>query len=119
MTKHSHIIHQVTEALENTVPTRDYVAVLQALKRCQELLAEYSVHVTTEDIQKDMRTYAESLNCLFDDISNYRGSYFDITKGYNPVAHLTKLGVIKPVARVKAARSTQLSIKKKIKKGKK
>jgi hypothetical protein len=119
MNKHSHIINQITEALENTVPTRDYVAVMQALRRCQELLSEYSVHVTTEGIQKDMRTYADSLNLFFEDVDKYRGIYFDVTNGYDPAAHLVKLGVIKPVAKVKDKRATQPSVKKKIRKGKK
>lgn len=119
MTKHSHIIQQITEALENTVSTRHYVAALQALKRCQELLSESSVHVTNADAQKDMRTYAALLDAFFDDVNNCGGAYFDITNGYNPTAHLVTLGIIKPLAKVKTEKTAQPPVKKKTKKGKK
>jgi hypothetical protein len=119
MTKHNYIINQITEALESTVPTRHYVAAIQALKRCQELLSEGSVHVTNADAQKDMRTYAGLLDAFFDDVNDHGGTYFDITNGYDPTAHLTKLGIIKPLAKAKTEKVAQPPVKKKTKKGKK
>lgn len=119
MTKHNHIIQQITEALENAVPNRHYVAALQALKRCQELLLESSAHVTNADAQKDMRTYADLLNSFFDDVNNHGWAYFDITNGYDPTAHLIQVGIIKPPAKAKTEKTAQPPVKKKTKKGNK
>jgi hypothetical protein len=94
MGKHDHLIQEITSALENTVPTTQYVHVVKCLKRCQELLGQAAAHVEDVEFKTDLQIYAAALDYFFDDISNHPRAYVDITKGYDPVAHLQKLGIV-------------------------
>ena len=94
MGKHDHLIQEITSALENTVPTTKYVHVVKCLKRCQELLGQAAAHVEDVEFKTDLQIYAASLNFFFDDLGNHPKAYVDITNGYDPVAHLQKLGIV-------------------------
>jgi len=90
----NYTIEQLNERLENTVPTKQYVNVVKALRRCQELLGQAAAHVEDAEFKRELQVYAGSLDLFFEDLKQYPWSYVDITDGYNPVAHLRKLGVI-------------------------
>jgi hypothetical protein len=103
----NYTIQQISDLLENTVPTRKYVNVVKSLKRCQELLGQASAHVEDAEFKRELQVYAGSLDLFFDDLKQYPWAYVDITDGYDPVAHLRKLGVIPADDNVKAAKDLE------------
>jgi hypothetical protein len=104
----NYTIQQISDLLENTVPTRKYVNVVKSLKRCQELLGQAAAHVEDAEFKRELQVYAGSLDLFFDDLRQYPWSYVDITDGYDPVAHLRKLGVIPSENNVKTALARDL-----------
>jgi len=104
----NYTIQQISDLLENTVPTRKYVNVVKSLKRCQELLGQAAAHVEDADFKRELQVYAGSLDLFFEDLRQYPWSYVDITDGYNLVEHLRKLGVIPSEDNVKAALARDL-----------
>jgi hypothetical protein len=104
----NYTIQQLNDRLENTVPTKQYVNAVKALKRCQELLGQAAAHVEDAEFKRELQVYAGSLDLFFDDLRQYPWAYMDITDGYNPVDHLRKLGVLPNEDNVKAALARDL-----------
>jgi hypothetical protein len=93
------LILNITDALANSVPKRDYNDVLTALKRCQEMIGKLSsVLVDLDADQKhgelmlEAKLYANVLGGFFDDMNL---DFFDLRKGYDPREYLKNKGVIK------------------------
>jgi hypothetical protein len=104
MTKHNHVqlIQNITEALLGSVPQRRHEDVLGALKRCQELIGRLSAAVLDldrrqayGDLMIEAKLYANVLDGFFGEKEMSITQWMDISKGYNPYAHLTDKGILK------------------------
>ena len=92
------LILNITDALANSVPKRNYNDVLTALKRCQEMIGKLSSIVVDLDhdqrhgeIMLEAKLYANVLGGFFDDMNL---DFFDLRKGYDPRQYLKDKGVI-------------------------
>jgi hypothetical protein len=93
------IIRDVTEALEGSVPRRDHIEVLNALKRCQEMigsLANVIVKLDKEqffnELMLEAKLYANILGGFFDGPGR---DFIDIKDNFDPREYLKDKGVIK------------------------
>lgn len=95
------LVHDLTEALEGSVPRKLHVEVMSALNRCREMIGTLAaVLVETDKEQKhgelmlEAKLYANVLNGYFDQ-EGPRFGFHDITHGFNPREYLIDKGVIK------------------------
>jgi hypothetical protein len=93
--RNNHLIQQITETLEQSVPLKHHVEVLAALRRSQELLARVAPYVRNKAMADEARTAAALLDGFFWDVDNCTSAFYDISNGFDPRSYLKAKGVLK------------------------
>lgn len=93
--RNNHLIQQITETLEHSVPLKHHVEVLAALRRAQELLARVAPYVRNKAMADETKTAAALLDGFFWDVDNSTSAFYDISNGFDPKAYLKSRGVLK------------------------